>query len=331
MHILLADSDKKRQQNLASALTARGYQISLGSSIQAVLNAVATNPDIGIAVINEQFDNNRGFETCWHLRLLAGLSRPLYILGTSSSGGKASAIQGLDSGADDFIALPADAEILEARLRSACRLILFQREHIRASTLDPLTSISNRRAFIQTATSVLRPGSSLFPVSLILLDIDHFKSVNDTYGHEAGDIVIRHVAGECKKLGDLAARLGGEEFAVLLPKTSQNEAYLLGRKLRQALKAAPIDVKSDLISITASIGVSVASDTQEPAELLRRADIAMYRSKRVSRDRVTVYTPEIEALVMKSDGQVTSRPEVTSDETSAAHEPRRSSRRAAVA
>ncbi len=164
----------------------------------------------------------------------------------------------------------------------------------RLAATDMLTGVSNRRAFSEMLTQALAAiPATRRPMSLVMMDIDHFKKVNDTHGHAAGDDVLKVV---CKRLGaairpeDLIGRLGGEEFAVLLPKCPPAEALKVAERLRVAIRTGPIRCRDGTeIPITASFGgVSV---TRLPApsadEILRRADDCLYESKDGGRDRVT--------------------------------------------
>jgi len=164
-----------------------------------------------------------------------------------------------------------------------------------AST-DSLTGLSNRRAFFAGMEQILALSSRhLRPVSIMLADIDHFKDVNDTYGHQAGDAVLRHVAQLIRKtlrVSDMAARIGGEEFALLLPETGRTGAFSMADRLRLAI-AENICIHGDQpISITISFGLACleahdSGDAPSCDEFLRAADAALYASKRAGRNRVS--------------------------------------------
>ena len=159
-----------------------------------------------------------GVELCWETRLVATSRRPIYVVMMSSQYDQRSLIEALDSGADDFIGKPPLAEELYARLRAAERLAAMQRELIRLATIDPLTGLCNRRGFFEQASEACArataPDGSL---SAIILDIDNFKQINDSYGHETGDEAIRVCAQPRACLNEaVVGRLGGDEFALLL-------------------------------------------------------------------------------------------------------------------
>ncbi|HSJ23061.1 MAG TPA: GGDEF domain-containing protein [Longimicrobiales bacterium] len=156
---------------------------------------------------------------------------------------------------------------------------------------DPLTQLRNRRAFEELfATETARFDRYGRPLSLLMIDLDHFKGVNDTHGHEAGDEVLRRTAriiGECIRDVDTAARLGGEEFVVLMPETGLSAAVDAAERIRSAISAAVINWQGTIIPVHASIGVSTAPHTAPaPSDLIRSADEALYTAKDQGRDRV---------------------------------------------
>jgi diguanylate cyclase (GGDEF)-like protein len=159
------------------------------------------------------------------------------------------------------------------------------------ATVDSLTGVLTRHALESHAARVLaeskRHGRSL---CLLLIDLDHFKDVNDTYGHAAGDVVLKTTAHRVQSLlrmEDALGRLGGEEFLVVLPNTSGNRAWAVAERIRQHIRERPVGYRDWQIDITASIGVAegLFGETDLDA-LLKRADIAMYAAKRAGRDRV---------------------------------------------
>jgi diguanylate cyclase (GGDEF)-like protein len=156
---------------------------------------------------------------------------------------------------------------------------------------DPLTQLSNRRAFDQIfAAEANRFSRYGRPLSLLMLDIDHFKSINDQYGHEAGDEVLRRFAARvtsCIRDVDTAARLGGEEFVLLLPETSLAAAMEVAERVRVAVAAQPVPWRAGAIPVRVSIGVSACPErVPRPAELVASADAALYRAKDGGRNRV---------------------------------------------
>ena len=167
------------------------------------------------------------------------------------------------------------------------------------ATLDALTGLNNRRQFesrLSQETATAKRKNK--PLCCIMLDIDHFKKVNDTYGHAAGDFVLKNVANvisrEVREY-DIASRYGGEEFCILLPDTNIEEAEFVAQRLRTAVEKTDIDVPDlGVLNVTISVGVSKFEKTYENPEILhQKADIALYEAKRAGRNRVVVYNPDM--------------------------------------
>ncbi len=164
----------------------------------------------------------------------------------------------------------------------------------RQSETDPLTGVANRRRFHQALeVECLRYSRGHAPLSLLMIDIDNFKEVNDRYGHPTGDLVLRIVARRllgCLRKTDLLARYGGEEFSVLLPETRGEGASVIADRIRRAICQFPIDAEGVFIALTVSVGVaSHATDREVDAQiLLKKADLALYRAKTAGRNRVEV-------------------------------------------
>lgn len=160
---------------------------------------------------------------------------------------------------------------------------------------DPLTGAYNRRFF----EHALEREHALFerykaPFSLALLDIDHFKSVNDKFGHDTGDVVLRHLVGVVSselRTSDLFCRFGGEEFVLILPNTRKDQAMLFAERLREKLAASPASHGSEVVPFTVSIGIGQVDDSDaDHHALTKRADLALYSSKALGRNRTTIYT-----------------------------------------
>lgn len=159
------------------------------------------------------------------------------------------------------------------------------------ATTDPLTGLSNRRHFLAAAALVMESFRRYHrPLTLLMLDIDHFKKINDTYGHGVGDQVLVAVADTLRSVlrsADLCGRFGGEEFVCLLPETTETEARIVAERLRRALAEQTVDAAEGAVRFTASIGLTVADVSDVSVEsLLQRADAAMYEAKKAGRNRV---------------------------------------------
>lgn len=182
-----------------------------------------------------------------------------------------------------------DRKEMEMALKAA------HREARAAALRDELTGLYNRRAFFELGERLLvRAKRQRTPVAILMCDLDHFKKINDTYGHEAGDQVLRAIGQllrEKVRDSDIAARIGGEEFALLLPETSVREAMNLADRLLQLLRSLRVEHNGQTIRPTASIGLAMKQpqDTHNLEQLLSRADHAMYLSKAAGRDRLSLY------------------------------------------
>jgi diguanylate cyclase (GGDEF)-like protein/PAS domain S-box-containing protein len=167
-------------------------------------------------------------------------------------------------------------------------------ELIDAALTDPLTGLHNRRGLEGRSEALhFRPGGAPVTQVWIMVDIDHFKRVNDTYGHEAGDEVLKAVAEALRSTArgaDLVARFGGEEFVLVLPDTSAELAVRIAERLRLAIEALSTDVGGQVIRVTASFGVAQRAAQDSQLEVLERADAALYSSKKDGRNRVTMST-----------------------------------------
>ncbi len=162
------------------------------------------------------------------------------------------------------------------------------------ASADFLTGIYNRRYFEKLATAELaRCQRYMRPLSILMIDIDHFKSVNDRLGHAAGDRILQNVAALCraeKRESDIVARVGGEEFAIMLPETTEVAAVQLAERLRQQVRESTPTVDGQMVSVTVSIGVAGASTrTSGVSALMQQADEALYQAKRSGRDQVVVW------------------------------------------
>jgi diguanylate cyclase (GGDEF)-like protein/PAS domain S-box-containing protein len=198
----------------------------------------------------------------------------------------------LGSDISDAIKLSEQLEN-ERRLRS--ELARLNATLLTHANTDPLTGLSNRRGFDHFAQEALAASRQLArPMSVLMLDLDHFKQVNDTHGHAAGDAVLQEMARRWSGLirgSDLLARLGGEEFCLLLPNTTSRQARQVAEKLRQACAASPVEWSSgemqQRLAVTVSIGLALVTDAATMDQRLRQADEAMYQAKHEGRNRVS--------------------------------------------
>lgn len=241
------------------------------------------------------------------LRLVSNLrarldTRQSAIILVVNDGKMETAAKGLELGASDYIHEPFDVNEMVARLRSQMRRKKYSdrlrsnvRDSLRMAVIDPLTGLYNRRYATQHMNRIIeRSEDSGLPYAVVMLDIDKFKSVNDTYGHDVGDNVLKefaHRLQENLRGVDLIARLGGEEFLVVMPDTGPREVEFAAERLRKAIEKHNFVAQSDLpIPLTVSIGVAFGGPTDKnPDLLIQQADKALYESKASGRNRVSYF------------------------------------------
>lgn len=295
MRIVLVEASRTAQKMMTRLLEARGHLVQAFNDGPEAMKHVGANLNIDALITSVELPSLSGLELCWEARLLSTCRRPIYIILMSSNYDRHKLTEALDSGADDFIAKPVAPEELYARLRAAERIAGMQRDLLRLASTDPLTGVFNRRAFFEEAQYLAADAGSGTPLCAAMIDIDHFKQVNDVHGHGTGDDVIRAVARTAKAETEIVGRLGGEEFAILQAGQSLSGMADWAEQLR--LKIADLCIKTSTLPlrVTCSIGVSNwrAADTID--DLLKRADIALYQAKRTGRNRVVVADPVLTA------------------------------------
>lgn len=208
-------------------------------------------------------------------------------------------IRGLEEGACDYVTKPFDPGELLARVKVQLKILTLQDELKKtnhrlteASNTDPLTGLYNRRYLMEFLECQLaRSGRTQEPLSLLMIDIDHFKGVNDTYGHQVGDSVLKSVADVATaslRCYDIATRYGGEEFVLVLPGTELSGATIVAERVREAVQAITFHPPYEALTVMASIGIATLSSTQVDSieDLLNRADEALYRAKEAGRNRI---------------------------------------------
>jgi len=287
MRIALVEPSRTTRLIVARMLEAGGHEVAPFGDERDALARIKADPTIEALITSAELTHMSGVELCWEARLVATCRRPIYVVMMSSQYDQRSLIEALDSGADDFIGKPPLAEELYARLRAAERIASMQRELLRLATTDPLTGLCNRRGFFEQATEacarVVPPDGS---VSAIILDIDNFKQINDSYGHETGDEAIRACAKAARVQEAVTGRLGGDEFALLLERKSLPQAIEVAEDLRVRLARRPIDTGKGSITLTWSLGVGEGRPGDTIDQILARADVALYDAKLKGRNCV---------------------------------------------
>jgi two-component system cell cycle response regulator len=291
MHAVVVDPSRVVLKLVTKMLGERGDRATEFTDSDAALRAVREDMSVDILITSLEVQPLTGLELCWEARLAMPPRRPLYIMVMSSLSDESKLAEALDCGADDMIAKPLNPLEFHARIRMAGRLKAAQLHLVKLAETDSLTGLFNRRAFFDMLNSRLSRSHSVNAPAALLVDIDHFKRVNDSYGHLIGDEVIRVIATEVAKVSDLPGRLGGEEFALVVENMPDNRLIKLAENLRRA--CGEISFKSDAgqtFSVTCSIGISRWIPGDHPDDLLKRADIALYKAKAEGRNRVSSMT-----------------------------------------
>lgn len=263
----------------------------------------AAEGEFDLVIVSLALENFDGLRLCSQLRSLER-TRHVPVLMIADQEDRPRILRGLDLGVNDYLVRPLDANELVARVRTQMRRKRYAdalRDNVQASIeaalVDALTGLNNRR-YLETHLNALldRAATSRRRLSLMVLDIDHFKKVNDTYGHDVGDEVLKIFAQRVKNVVrqvDLVCRLGGEEFVVVMPETGIETAKRVAERVRRAVDAAPfpIDGVEGGLAVTVSVGLAESDAVSTPEQLFRRADRALYRSKSEGRNRVSVDQP----------------------------------------
>lgn len=292
MHIVLVDPSSVIRKILAQALNDRASKISDFPDGDEAYDFILANPDVTIVITSLELRGRSGLELIWDLRLLCDGGRPLYTIALSASDEEKKLAEALDGGADDFISKPPHIVELLAHIRAARRAVALQTQLIDAAYRDGLTGLNNRRAFYQQLNDAManRSGARKY---LAIADIDHFKSINDTHGHDVGDEAIIAVASALTgHFGDKAARIGGEEFAILLDDGTPTHAMSQLEAFRQTCADLKIRVQGKVITLTISAGVCEIAPGFDETVAFKSADQALYDAKRNGRNQVCFFSSD---------------------------------------
>lgn len=300
MRVLIAEDDVVFRRILQSTLTKWGYEVVAVNDGEAAW-ALLQGPDAPkLAILDWIMPGLDGVEVCRRVR--AQTAKPYtYILLLTAKGKREDLITALDAGADDFVAKPFDPLELKGRLRAGHRIVDLQDELLAAreelhylATHDSLTGLWNRPAVLDQLRRALARGSRQgSTVALAIADADHFKTINDTYGHGVGDAVLceitRRMTASVRPY-DTVGRYGGEEFLIIFEGCSPADAIHLAERLRTCISDEPIRIENTVISATISIGIATAaSPKQEDADaLIRLSDVSLYNAKKTGRNRVVI-------------------------------------------
>ena len=300
MKVLVADDHATTRRLITDILELDGHEVHTVSDGAQALAALSKD-EFHIALLDWMMPHVNGVQLCQTIRQQSADSY-LYIILVTGRGQTEDLVTGMEAGADDYLVKPFSAGELRARLRAGERMVRLQQqlraEGRRSAALaltDELTGLPNRRAVLQRLSEEMeRTGREGRPLSVILVDLDQFKRVNDSFGHGAGDEVLvefaRRLRGKVRSY-DVVARIGGDEFLVLLPGVPQHDAIRVAERLRDAVASAPFGAESGRAHrVTASFGVAPVMARSSEGNLLASADRALYVAKNNGGNQVSVPT-----------------------------------------
>jgi len=295
--ILVAEDEITFRLMLKTFLTKWGYQVVVATNGSEAWKVLQGEDRPRLALLDWMMPNMDGVEICRAVRE----KKPdpfIYLLLLTSRDQKQDVVEGIEAGADDYLIKPFDPSELRARIHAGERIIELQDRLIRAqealrelATHDPLTGLLNRRASFDSLLAELNRGCRTGnPVCLVMADLDHFKRINDTHGHQTGDEVLCEVARRMQsslRPYDTLGRFGGEEFLLVLPGCKLEDGVKLAERICHLIRCEPVKARNQPIDVSISLGVAVAN-SPVPAELealLGSADAALYRAKEAGRNR----------------------------------------------
>ena len=294
--VLVIDDRPTSLKRTCEALSIE-HNVSVAESPDEMLQLAAIG-DYDLLIVSLTLADHDGLRLCSQLRSLEA-TRQTPLLAIVEEGDTPRLVRALDMGVNDYLVRPVDRNELVARCRTQLRRKRFQdylrekfQQGLELAITDSLTGLYNRRYMESHLGAMVEDGlTNARPVSLLIFDIDFFKSVNDTYGHAAGDAVLKEFSQRISQNVrgvDLACRMGGEEFVVVMPDTDLTYAKMVAERLRTRIGETPFNIDDEQnLNVTVSIGIAVVEGAGDTAEkLIERADAALYRAKREGRNRV---------------------------------------------
>jgi diguanylate cyclase (GGDEF)-like protein len=296
MKILIAEDDFTSRSILSAILKKWGFDPVVTEDGSAAWDLLQKPDAPGLVLLDWNMPGMDGLEVCRRLRE-RNPRNPPYVILLTARGEKGDIVQGLEAGANDYVAKPYDSEELQARIRVGQRMLELQSHLMEArdallhqATHDPLTEILNRRAILERlAQEISRARREEGSLSVGMCDIDQFKNINDAYGHQTGDEALaaftRCIQNRLRDY-DSFGRYGGEEFLVIAPGSLGHSGESLYERLRAGVADAEITTKAGTLSLTVSIGVARGTGQSTVDGLLAAADVALYQAKAEGRNRV---------------------------------------------
>jgi diguanylate cyclase (GGDEF)-like protein len=285
--VLIADDDAVTRAVVEAWLVGAGYEVIVAADGDAAL-ALAIETEPALVVLDVSMPGLDGLEVCRALQRATPVPPPvIFLTGHSATD---ALVTGLDAGAVDYIVKPLNRDVLIARVRAALRSNALRDDLINRAAHDALTGLLNRRELdARTGAAIAHARRYEHALSCAMVDVDHFKQVNDRYGHAAGDAVLREAATRLRQTRrdtDTIGRYGGEEFVVLLPETTVQDAMVAADRVRRAFGDAAFTASGVELHLTASIGIAAWVPSMSiPASLYSAADRALYQAKERGRNR----------------------------------------------
>jgi diguanylate cyclase (GGDEF)-like protein len=305
--VLVIEDHPDQRELLAIVLQREGYRvITAANGLEALEKLEVENVQIALSDI--MMPKMDGFELIKRIRTNPAL-KSIYLILITARIQEGDRVRGLDLGADDYITKPFSFSELLARVRVGSRVVHYQ-QHLEYQTqVDSLTGLFNRRAFEKKIHEEFERSKRYHnPLSLLILDIDNFKTINDTYGHHGGDaalVKISETFREKTRQSDFPSRYGGEEFVLVLPETDQENALQVATKIHDAIRTSAFGTTARPFTLTVSIGVSSTSTRfySDWREMLDDADQALYLAKNTGKDRIETWDPEKKTSALQALAQ----------------------------
>ena len=306
MRIMLVEDSAVERHEIAGYLQTWNLEFTTAKSGSDAWQALQAPEPPDLVLLDWMLPEIDGIELCRRIRTMGGNGIYIYTVMLTAKDRKSHLLTAMAAGADDYLAKPVDPSELRARILVGKRIIELQQSLRFAATHDFLTKLSNREEILACLKrEIARSDREQKPTTIILADLDHFKSVNDSLGHAAGDMVLKEVAERLRadlRPYDFVGRYGGEEFLLILPNCGSVVGLRRADEIRGFVSKAPVTTTFAKIPLTVSMGVS-ATDLREAAtaeSLLQEADLALYRAKQNGRNRVEVFALKDIAQAMAS-------------------------------
>ena len=290
MKVIIAEDDATTRCLLENTMEKWNYDVHSTTNGLEALDALLKQDESCMVLLDWIMPEIDGIDVCRIIRERQKEHAYIYIIMLTGKQKQEDVITGLDAGADDFLVKPFDYEELRMRMRVGQRILQLQDQLTEKAYYDQLTAIYNRMAILDILKREFsRSKRSNQPLSIIMVDLDHFKNVNDTYGHLGGDAVLKGAASCMKdaiRTYDSIGRYGGEEFLIVVPGSGKNETIILAKRIQDNLADSAFEYNDQQISITISMGISDNCNIgiKDIDSLIRVADEALYQAKDDGRD-----------------------------------------------